>query len=451
VLVSKIMPPTSGANAAAKQAAEARVVDVLQSVTLSPAAGKLSQTLIPMGMWQAKSSCDFSGVAKVSDYTTSSSGATQYAAAWMKRKASANQLQESVPVYAVTPGEAIHDMICANCHGARADSSGRQATILSEMTGGNANVTDLVHGIMVPANRNAVFASAPMGSAKVDDWGARYFAWMGMGGTKQTIPSSILAIVANTTVLGVQRPAATAAKDANMLSNAYTLCAYLLPSILTDSGSFQSSSFTILSNANMFNFEGGMFEKDNYDPAKAKTNFIFDNGDILLWEQVCSVDNPPPIRAVTVYDWTKSPPEFTVRYVDFYDPSLYPSGNQIVDHRGNVVNGVSTSNYFPWCIRKPGDAASLAAADSWLSRNPANGQTLPYCPETDRNGAPYVGVGTGWSSSDTHLSYDAVNQWAIRGAVNAGVQVFEYLNLLASGDLIPTPAYDQCEQLSASN
>jgi mono/diheme cytochrome c family protein len=456
VLVSQIVPLPSGANqtlAAAQQAAEQKVVGVLQSVTISPAAANLSQTLVPMGLWQANASCDFSGVGKVSDYTTSSSGTTQYQAAWMQKMANANQLHASDPVYAATPGEAIHDMICANCHGAKGDSSGRQATILSEMTGGNANVTDLVHGINVPGNRNAVFSSAPMGSAKVDDWAARYFSWMGMGGTKQTIPSSILTIVANTTVLGVQRPTAAPPKDANMLSNAYTLCGFLLPSrSLGSSGDFQGSSFTVLSDTNMFNFEGGMFESDTYEPTKTKTNFIFSNGDVLLWEQVCSVDNPPPVRAVTVSNWMSLPIQLTVGSTDFYDPSLYPVGNQVVDHRGNVVTGISTSNYFPWCVRKPGDAASQAGADSWLSSNPSsNGQVLPYCPVTDRNGAPYISAGSGWVNGDTHLSYDAVNQWAIRGAINAGVQVFEYLNMLASGDLIPTPSYDQCEQLSASN
>ena len=439
----------SATDAAAKQAAEKKVVDVLQSVTLSPAAAKLSQTAIPMGLWQSKPTCDLSGAQRVSDYEIGSSGTKQYAAAWMQNLARTNQLDSSAAVYAVTPGEAVHDMICSNCHGAKADSSGRQATILSEMTGGTAQVTDLIHGIMVPANRQAIFASAPQGSATVDDWAARYFAWMGMGGTKQTIPSSILAIVANTAVIGSKRPQATAAKDANMLSNAYSLCSYLLPSVLTDLNTFQNSSFTALSQVNMFNFEGGMFESDIYDARTARTNLIFGNGDVLLWEQVCSVDNPPPVRAITAYDWLHTPPKLTVRYVDFYDPKSYPVNSQIVDQRGNVSTGISSANYFPWCIRKPGDANSLAAADAWLASNTSKGQVIPYCPEFDVNGAPYISAGSGWTDT-THLSYDAINQWATRGAINAGLQVFEYMNLLASGDLVPTPAYDQCEQLSAN-
>jgi len=142
VLVSNIFPSlgslTGTALVAAQtaRAAEKVVVDELQSVTLSPAVRSLAQTLVPMGLWQAKSSCNFAGVPSASYYKTdSSSGSAHYPAVWMQQLAASNGLKDTDPVYAVTPGEAIHTMICSSCHGEKGDSAGRQATILSEITG----------------------------------------------------------------------------------------------------------------------------------------------------------------------------------------------------------------------------------------------------------------------------------------------------------------------------
>jgi mono/diheme cytochrome c family protein len=443
VLVLNKFPPltslsgTAYSNALAKQNAEKLVVDALQSVTLSSALQSLARTTIPMGLWQVRSTCNFSAVGTVSSYATArtTQSSSQYPAAWMQASVDSKQLNGTEPVYAVTPGEAIHDMICSNCHGVKANSAGREATILSEMTGGRANVTDLIDGIMNPDNRQAVFSSAPSDHANVDDWAARYFTWMGLGGTQQTIPSSILAIVANTRVLNLTRPSAALAQDANMLSNALNLCSYLLP-MNQDPNAY--SNFAVRSQKNRFNFEGGMFESDD-GAGVAQTTLIYGNGDVLLWERVCSVDNPPPVRALTPDVWSANP-KFYVSYLDFYDASSYPATSPAVDQRGNVVTGISSSNYFPWCLRQP-SPVNLAVADAWRSANlSANGQQLPYCP-------PYITPGTGFGDT-AHLSFDKLHQWAERGAINAGLMVFAYLELLASGDLIPTPSYDRCEQLS---
>lgn len=455
VLVSNIFPPISatgsGAVAArAAQAAEKVVVDVLQSVTLSPAVRGLAQTLVPMGLWRAKSSCNFTGVRSASSYkTSSSSGSAQYPAVWMQQLAASNGLKDTDPVYAVTPGEAIHTMICASCHGDTGDSAGRQATILSEITGGKANVTDLSHGIMVPSNRRTVFASAPQGSATTDDWAARYFAWMGIGGTKQTIPHSILAIIANNKVLGVPRPAPEMVLDANMLSSAFAHCADLLPKEL-NSVNVVSVPFNVRSTQNIFSFEGGMFEKDD-GSGPPQTSLIYKNGDALLWEQVCAADNPPPVRAIRNVGENGS---LQVNYNDFYDAQVYPMDQPVVDQHGNVITGITETNYFPWCLRKPSSNAELAIADQWLASHPsANGKTIPYCPAVDSRGSPYIYPisASEFPGGDALLSSDALNRWAVRGAINAGLMVFEYLDQLASGARSPTPAYDQCEQLGATH
>jgi hypothetical protein len=39
------------------------------------------------------------------------------------------------------------------------------------------------------------------------------------------------------------------------------------------------------------------------------------------------------------------------------------------------------------------------------------------------------------------------DQWAVRGAANAGISVLLYLREVGAGNLVPRPAYDHCEQL----
>ena len=431
------------------QKAERSLLDMLKSsIRLTDNVRQLAQTVLPMGLWKADSKCDFASQRTVSSYPDTSK---KYPAAWMQSQVDSKQLTGSEPVYSLLPGEAIHDMICANCHGVKADSSGRQALILNEMTGGRANVTDLRNGLFNPQYRQAVFSSAPLDNASVDDWAARYFTWMALGGTKQTIPGSILAIVASTRVIGAPRPRAQAPLDANMLSSAADLCSNILP---------MPTGFTqlfIRSGKNPFNFEAGMLEPDT--PSRApQTTLIYSNGDAMLWGKVCSVDNPPPVRAlspVSINAWAQDVPMLSFRTAyDFYDSSVYPSDRPVVDQRGNVVKGITSDNYFAWCIRPPVDPddpnnandSNLVAAKQWIKNNPApDGNLLPFCPYKDSKGAQYI---TASGQGDPNLSVDKLNQWIVRGAVNAGLMVYLYLDQLTNGDIAPTPAYDQCSQLS---
>ncbi len=447
------------AAAVAAQKAEKSLSDMLQSITLSDNVKQLAQNYLPLGLWKFDSTCDFSSVRTVSSYASTSNGSNKYPAAWMQSQVNSKQLSGSEPVYSLMPGEAIHDMICSNCHGTRGDSSGRQALILNEMTGGHANVTDLRDGIFNPNNRQAVFSSAPLGSATIDDWAARYFSWMALGGTKQTIPASILAIVASTRFIGAPRPLASAPVDANMLSNAEDLCSSILPMSKT-TGDMQSQVRSLI---NRFNFESGMFESDTPGVGAPQTTLIYSNGDAMLWGEVCSVDNPAPVRALSTspLSWTASGPVFAVRASnDFYDSSVFPQnkGYKVVDQRGNVVDvgvgGIKPDNYFAWCIRPPVDPdlpsnandPNLIAAKAWIAANLApDGNQLPFCPSKDNNGAQYI---TSSGQGDPSLSVDQLNQWTVHGAVNAGLMVFLYLDQLTNGDIAPTPAFDQCSQLS---
>jgi len=327
------------------------------------------------------------------------------------------------------------------------------------MTGGRANVTDLRDGLLNSVNRRTVFSSAPQDKGTIDDWASRYLVWMALGGTRQTIPQSILSVIATTQILGIPRPFASVPVDANMLSSAKDLCSSVLP----DSISLEAIEPVVRSSLssttpNPFSFEAGMFGGGK----PQQTTLVYSNGDAMLWGKVCSVDNPPPVRALTVPSpsiWSSNPNPWNFMKVreefDFYDSSVFPALSKVVDQRGNVVTGITSDNYFPWCIRPPLDNPEapenstnpLAVAfNTWRNAHPAlDGNELPYCPGKDSTGARYI---TSQWLGDPSLSKDKLNQWITRGAVNAGLMVYSYLNQVSNAGIAPTPAFDQCNGLT---
>ncbi len=279
VLVRGSFPPISdtdsdAARTLARQQAERQVVDMLANVHLTDRIRSYAGTKVPFGLWSEKEDCHWDGVPTVADFAANRPR-------WMDRErlpVNGNQ-----HVYTVLPGEAVFQMICSNCHGPKADSAGRQAQNLNLMTGGNARVADLREGLFGPVsapgqNRARVFGSAAAEEVSADEWGARYLAWMGLGGTQRLIPASILAIVGNTQVLGEPRHWNATPVDANMLSAAQNLCRQSLP-IAPDPSVFSAS----------FRFDPTGF---------GDTALIGANGDGELWRHLCAIDNPPPVRAV---------------------------------------------------------------------------------------------------------------------------------------------------------
>ena len=95
-------------------------------------------------------------------------------------------------------------------------------------------------------------------------------------------------------------------------------------------------------------------------------------------------------------------------------------------------------------------------ADSFLSTHPVGkgGKAVPYCPPAlfDKDAA-------GISKSLLKSVVDANNnrtyidgpRWASRGAINAGMAVFVYLDQVERGAVEILPGYDQCEQLSGTS
>jgi mono/diheme cytochrome c family protein len=406
----------------AKQQALKKVVQTLQNVTLTDDFKSYALAEAPFGLWQSKSGCDFSSVPKLS--------AIQPAPAWLEPLTLAKGTPAPTsPVYMQAPGASVFNMICINCHGPRADGQGRQADILLQLTGGNTRVANLRDGLFGPegdvgANRQRVFGTVAEGGVTADTWGARYLAFMGLGGTQRVIPSSILAIVANTQVLGQARMHSTPPVDANMLASAHDLC--------------QASSF--VGRSGNFILHTHQLDVSNV--------LIQTNGDADLWLRLCRKDNPHPVVALSnLSGWGGEAPKGLIQVTssfDLFSGANYPKDAPVGDQDGNIVTGITPDNLIPWCWRKPITPALLANATAFLN-DPANlidGKPMPFCP------TEVVPLGDQGSSSGPQLKADDLEAWATRGAINAGLSVFTYLDAVARG-LVPKPTYDHCEQLNA--
>jgi hypothetical protein len=397
------------------QEKEKVTVSLLQNVGLG-SIRSYATTPVPFGLWQQKASCNFEGIPTAGSFT----GADK--PKWLESAA------PDAPVYMQRPGEAVFNMICINCHGPNFDSRGRQADNLMLMTGGNARVANFRFGLFGPstmpgANRPRVFGATDAGvGVTPDDMGARYMAWMALGGTSQTIPPPILAVVATTDVLGAAREWSSQVSSANMLDTARTLCGNVL-------GVRRDIDF----NLNKRPSPGG------------DLGFITSNGDADLWPRLCAQGNPPPLRAVHInIDADGTPGKWLVRgNWDLYPTVSYPNDVPVVDHLGRLKTGIDKDNFVPWCIRQPVNPKYRAAIDQLLQTKPLpDGNPIPYCPIN------VVPASDDYPAEDGHWTIvdDDVNTfWARRGAISVGQAVFLFLDDAISGRYQPLPRYDRCD------
>jgi mono/diheme cytochrome c family protein len=391
-----------------------------------------ARTPIPYGLWQEKAGCSFPpSVHPVSYYT----GANH--ARWMDEDPNA---KPDALVYEESPGAAVFKMICINCHGPLADSTGRLAKNLAIMTGGNARVADFRDGFMGPvgstlatSDREAIFGDGalPKGAvsnwveASTDDRAARYMSWMALGGTKAIIPPEILGIVSLTQVLGVPRAQIqTGQLSANMLSTAKVLCQELF-------GPQKGELW-------------GVFDPSQGVPALIDTMsaFIRTNGDAQTWFQLCTMNHPSPVHVIGAQlDATDTSVSnlyvpsagdmtgFAINSPMLLDPTNFPAGHAVGNVSGGTDDGLNADNLWPWCL-DPGfgnGGPAVAVASAY-----AQAHNLPVCP---------TGLST-WVTADAQ-------RWAVRGAINAGVSVFLYVHDLEAKST-PDLDYNQCELLSGS-
>jgi mono/diheme cytochrome c family protein len=458
VLVDQKIPPAGGAcqpptSVQDAYADQVNAVSLVQDAHLDDVRDFVTKS-VPFGLWQNKPACNFSSAHTVKDFTG------PQRRHWMD----VTNPPAGAPVYEQPPGAAVFKMICINCHGPKADSSGRLAQNLATMTGGLAAVADFRNGLFGPPgaamgqrNMDAVYGTLPADAgpqwtgALIDDRAARYMAWMGLGGTTVNIPVALLQIVAVTKVLDHQRVIASGGLSANMLSQAKALCRDLLGPNFIEA-----------------HFGGGAFVPgaghgylDKSDP-KASA-LIRENYDAELWMRLCTVANPHPVHVLHLgNNGALSLVAATIENANalaidgpaggakgaLLPAATYPAGQPVGNANGGTdptlvpctADTVDTCNTWPWCVD---DTARNATADAnqaaWLDAN-----SIPRCPQQVKDASaaclfdlpPKVG---------TCFGNDAANRWAVRGAVNAGMSVFLYVQSIENS--APLPDYDQCELL----
>jgi mono/diheme cytochrome c family protein len=436
------------ASATADQLAQLKlVVDDLETVTLTDSVRQVLTTEVPFGLWQQNPGCDFSGIPTAGSFQ----GADR--PLWMS--ITTPPPDPSAPVYMQSPGAAVFTNICINCHGPQGDANGLLADEISIMTGGDARVANFRAGLFGPTNspgfnRQQVFSPPDVaaGTGTPDDYGARYMAWMALGGTQKQIPPALLNIVATTPILGQQR-SFTKVGTPNMLELAQQLCTDILPADV-------NVAFPTL--------DGLLYRHSQLNLTDSTTDIIGKNGDMELWLRLCAVDNRQVVRvAVPVtgsWTGTTGAKDLCIQAnVSLYWADGYPASAPVMDHRGQVVNGVTTDNLFPICLQRPTDPTQAGYADAFRMANPVGGNLIPYCPtELFATATNSAGVASPqWQLAYTtdpmtnQFVYTDAQAWGTRGAINAGLAVFLYIDQLSKGMITAKPPYNQCDQLNMSS
>lgn len=387
-------------------------ISLLDGLQSSAAFQSYIQGTVPFGGWEKRAGCDFEAAGVKSGRAFSGAARPR----WMTW----SDFPDDSPVYETMPGAAVFGMVCINCHGPQADSTGRQAVTLQEMTGGTGRVANFRDGLFglfgdMGGNRHRVFGN--------DETAKNYLAWMALGGTKTRIPPPILDLVAQTPVLGVARPEAPLVVNANMLETARAICGQIvtrgknkrfIPEELNTSSGSQD------------------FQKPS--------SLISANGDAELWEALCTFDNPAPVHTVFVSLGNANSASQLGMSRNFYNASAYPANTPV----GNVVGGVDSSlqagNSYPWCVIQPADAASMAYLDSLRG---SDDKKLPICPTT------LLEPANKWTESE--MGEPELDRFATRGAINAGLAVFAYVDRMISQGKGRIAGFNECELLKPAS
>ena len=443
-------PPTS------TPAGSVDVPSVLSDVTIDAQIQALADVDVPLGLWKVNPTCNFNGRPTAADFRKPGQSWT-----WL----STSNIDPAAPVYVVKPGEGVFNEICINCHGPNADAKGLLAEAVSEMTGGNSRVANFRDGLVGPTdhpNTNwkrvfgdpTVIGTAP--SPTAEDWAGRYVAWMALGGTQRIIPQAILNIVSATPVLGESRSGFTLTGTPNMLQTARALCKLTLPFNGDKASSVSFSSF----------LKTNLVDGTSYVNLSVFYGLITDNGDAEMWARICNISNPV-VRVVMPNDTNTDlvlteQSLYWVTNDKYPNERSYPDDADVMNQAGQIEKGIQPGNLVPLCL-KPTDPSCALGADpcaactdkdknaqcTYLQGQHASTH-LPWCPSSLFAKAPDKSdkwqlqsklVGGDWKFVD-------IDAWATRGAANAGLFVFLYLQDLETGKRTPQPAYNECEKLT---
>jgi len=432
-----------------------RLTATLQQVNLTPALKTYATTRIPYGLWQNdKPECAQKLARAASDPNSNVMSVSSLTSAnrpvWMSQLTTPPSSSDFV--YMMAPGEALYRHICINCHGPKADGKGLQSDALAASSEGQARPANFAAGLFGPldnvgGNMVRVFDTVNHSDKQVaEKWASHYMPWMTLGGTLQLIPHDVINQVQATSILGAQRAnlkhlPVTETVSANMLNLAKGLCSLVLPDFTDNTVGFYYDKASWSSDSSA----GPTF----VSPITAgDTPFIRTNGDWEMWMKLCSELSRPVLRVFRLEAPT-SPTSVKVQMDAIYyadDGSTppayqYPVDAPLWDHTMVVrTNGVTPDNYFPSCLDPtvPGNV------------DPATAQTLLDRVKMPRCDAAFLRHNELllWDRHQaTPDQVDAVREWVLRGAINAGMSVFSYLetNNLALNPL--PPYYNECQLL----
>jgi hypothetical protein len=123
-------------------------------------------------------------------------------------------------------------------------------------------------------------------------------------------------------------------------------------------------------------------------------------------------------------DPAETPRKYVVWPSNLYKRDSYPADAPVMNRKGEKVMGVTAEEPMPWCIVLPDGEILKQRATDW-----AASKGIALCPD-----------------AAARMNSEDARVWATRGAINAGLSVFLYLQGIAAG-APPALRYDQCEQL----
>jgi len=446
VLVTDQVDPAKEAAAPIVALSSRQTIAAVRELQITPEVEAFLLDEQPMGLWQDKAEChDTLGSApRVADFAGESQPS------WMQL----SNAPATAPVYMQSAGAQVFDMICSRCHGPDATGTSALATTIADLTGGLTRVANLRDGLFGPPEMpgsgwamefgDATNSDAEARNAEARNWAARYMAWMGLGGTVAQIPATVLTRLRSGEVMG-ERPQGgrfkpNAADAANMLTVAKLACEVFLPSLDM-----------------VLDPVTGRFVRESAETTEVRTlqkrGLITRNGVAELWERLCHLNNVGPLRQVEAQVSSAgglrlvvdaryySVPSDTQRqtYNNIFSRNHYPADAWVGDSNGAIVRGLQPNNQAPWCIAPLRETDSAfdtkrEALEQLAEQLDRSFDTLPWCPAEAATGAH------AWSVADG-------SRWAIRGAANAGLAVFLYLDALSHGRVQRKPSYDRCEEL----
>lgn len=417
-------------------AAFQRTLDHIKTIRLTSEQEAFSLEPVPLGLWSER--CDGDRVAElgaetVEAYQSRGAGAMRN---WLAQADA--RLSPEAYVHTQSRGQAVFTAICQNCHGTQADSKSPLATTILELTGGTTRVANFVDGLFGPRAVPGYYADREFfvsgSNASPDEWHARYMLFMALGGTEKEIPRSVLRMVAVAPFYGrAQRTGDIALTGgANMLLAAEQACRTAL----------RPTSFG-------FNWE---LTGRGWEPSGSVRPFLPDTGHYELWESLCAFDNEPLVRIFQLQNSGDIIVRDAVyRSRDDAGNPVYPNGAMVGDQYGNLTRGIQPGNTTPWCLIP---APSIGQPDDWVDPTPTRMTALgysdvPWCPdalfETRYGPDPQY-------AQEIHrfpLSADAkllngrfAERWYRRGAMNAGLAAYYFLDRWTRGETFPAPAFD---------